>query len=70
MVHGEVGDIWRFEAPSWDRSRPLIQHHLILEISCPFKNHYYTYCFENGQYVNDLILDESNFRNYNAHKVA
>jgi hypothetical protein len=70
MVYGEVGDIWRFEAPSWDRSRHHIQHHLILEVSCPLKNYYYTYCFENGQHVNDLIIDESNFRNYNAHKVA
>jgi hypothetical protein len=73
MVYGEVGDIWRFEAPSWDRRRfnsQPVEHYLILEVSCPLTNLYYTYCLETGKYVEDLIIDESNFRNYNAHKVA
>jgi hypothetical protein len=69
MVHGEVGDIWRFDTPPWD-SGPAVCHYLILEISNPIKNNYYVYCFETGQYVEDLILDEANFRNYNARKVA
>jgi hypothetical protein len=65
----KVGDIWRFEAPHWSRCKP-VSHYLILEISDEQRKYYLAQYLEEDTLVYGLIIDESNVRNYNAHKVA
>lgn len=70
--HGNVGDIWRFDPPPWDKHEG-INHYLILsvEIRETIKPiHYHCIHLETGLEVPDLLIDAANIANYNARKVA
>jgi len=70
---GEIGDIWRFDSPEWDSSLP-VAHYLITDITFPEHSRYdiYYVCIhlETRLTVPDLLIDNANIANYNAHKVA
>lgn len=68
---GFVGDIWRFEAPSWEPTRP-IKHYLITAVHGNIRYGCLYSCLEleTGITYPDLVLDDANVRNYKARKVA
>ena len=69
---GHIGDIWRFEAPEWEPNRP-VYHYLITAVTrVPdrYNLHYSVIELETGNTYPDLLLDDANVKNFNAHKVA
>lgn len=71
--HGNVGDIWRFDPPRWERTSA-VAHYLITDITYPEygRHSIYYVCvhLETGLTVPDLLIDSANIQNYNARKVA
>lgn len=71
-IRGQVGDIWRFDAPYWEPTRP-IRHYLITAVvdgGSHYERLYAVIELETGRSLPDLLLDESNVTNYRARKVA
>jgi len=69
--YGNIGDIWRFDAPPWEKKFGP-HHYLITDIkqSRYRELHYVCIQLETGETVPDLLIDEANIKNYNARKVA
>ena len=68
----EIGDIWRFERPSWDAGDKYPAHFLITDRREGTGRYQYLYTAINlrtNETVNDLLLDSANLKNYKAHKV-
>lgn len=69
---GQIGDIWRFDAPEWEPERA-VRHYLITGIMHTDSRYSVLYSvieLETGIAYPDLVLDDANVRNYNARKVA
>ena len=73
--HGNVGEIWRFDPPPWDK-REGINHYLILSVEHRGDGklynpiHYHCIHLETGLEVPDLLIDDANLKHYNARRVA
>lgn len=69
---GEIGDIWRFDRPSWDSSNTYPAHFLITdrrETDSKYRYLYTAIDLRTNEITNDLLLDSANLKNYNARKV-
>ena len=71
-IEGQVGDIYRFHAPSWNRDSGNA-HYLIMEIpeeTYRGRQVYVALHLESGRVVIDLLLDEANVFNYAIKQVG
>lgn len=67
-----IGDIWRFDAPEWEPNRPTY-HYLVTGVtygSGRYELYYNVIELETGNTYPDLLIDDTNVRNYKARKVA
>lgn len=68
----EIGDVWRFECPSWDSSNRYPTHFLITDRRETDSRYQYLYAAINlntNETIDDLLIDRANLENYKAHKV-
>ena len=68
----EIGDIWRFERPSWDSSSRYPAHFLITDRRETYSRYEYLYTAINlntNETIDDLLIDSANLKNYKARKV-